>query len=342
MATAEGSSTSSGTEELTTVEGIIERYQLQGPHATVVMQLSLAGQVGDDRIARWHARRTELTHLGARPAALGRLDDLVSALDGRGQTVLLTANETSAAHCWLIDHDTTPFTQVGDHPALLPAIAELSDRAPVIAAIVDHLGAGIHRVDHLDIVGLGVVKGEHVQTHRHTGGDQAGYQRRADAVYERNAETIAQQITDVAVEHHATLIVLTGDDREVAAVEQHLDVHRFAVRSAQAGSRHEADAVTRIHAAATAQALTERQRHIEAAVEELRRALGQHSLGVEGHDVTIQAIGEARVATLFIDRTNQLNDADATARDTLIFGGRVLVVDDLGVADGIGALLRYD
>ena len=342
------------THELTTVHDVVERYQLDGPHASVVMLLPTPGEVGDDLSTRWNARRTQLAHAGAGADALDHLDRAVRSIDPRGEMVLLTANGDGAAHCWLVDHDVEPMVHVGEFPALLHAVDELIDRAPVVAAIVDRVGADIYCVDHLDIAAAGSVTGDEVETQiiggrgapagrsgGHTGNERDTYQRHADVVYERNADMIARALTEQAVASSARLIVLTGDDREVAAVGQHLDAHRFTVRPVQAGARNDARSMERLHHAVLDESSTQRRARRADAVGELRRALGQHSLGVEGNVATIEAVREGRAATLFLDRAMLTEGADEIARDALLHGGDVVVADDLGVADGIAVLLRY-
>ncbi len=270
--------------ELAAVADVIERFQRPGPHATVVMQFPPPGQVGDDRMVRWHVRRSELVDAGASDASLAHLDVLVDGLDPRGETVLLSADDDDAAFCWLIDHTVGHLAHVGPCPALLAALDELIDRSPIIVAVVDHLGAELFELDHLDLTEIGSVEGDHIQTHRHKGGDQSGYQRRAEGVYERNADTIARQITEHAVHANAHLVVLTGDDREAAIVTDHLDTHRFTVVSVQAGARHDPHLAERLRGAAIEQSLTHRQARRAAAVAQLREELGRHALGIEGRD----------------------------------------------------------
>ncbi len=328
-------------DELVGVDEILARYQRSGPHATVVMEFPAPGQVGDDRAVRWHVRRAELVDAGAGDGALAHLDALVGALEPRGETVLLTADDADAAFCWLTDRTVDHLARVGPCPSLLAALAELTDRSPVIVAVVDHLGADLFELDHLDLVEIGSVKGDHVQTHRHTGGDQAGYQRRAGAVYDRNADTVARQIAEHAVAAGAHLVVLTGDDRETGAVMGHLDTHRFTVVTVQAGARHDPHIAERLRQAAFEQSQNDREMRRDTAVAHLREELGRHALGVEGRDATSTAITEGRVATMFVDRAAAPDDADTLARDTLLHGGTVVVADDLGVADAVAGILRY-
>lgn len=332
----------SATHELSGVDGILARYQRPGPHATAIMQFPAPGQAGDDRMVRWHVRRSELVAAEADDDALAHLDALVDTLEPRGEWVLLTADMTDATFCWLADHTLGHLTHVGSHPAMLAALDELTDRSPVIVAVVDHLGADLFELDHLDLAEIGSVKGDHVQTHRHTGGDQAGYQRRAEAVYERNADTIARQITAHAIHAGARLMVLTGDDRETATVTEHLDTHRFTVVTAQAGARHDPHVTERLRRAAIDRSLEDRRRRRTESVDRLRQELGRHALGVEGRTATAAAISEGRVAITFIDRIVSAGDTDELARDTLVSGGTVVVSADLGVVDGIAAIVRYN
>ncbi len=328
-------------DELMGVDDLLARYQRSGPHATVVMEFPAPDQLGDDRAVRWHVRRSELVDAGAGEFALDHLDALVASLEPRGETVLLTADDADAAFCWLTDCTVAHLARVGPSPALLAALGELSDRSPVIVAVVDHQGADLFQLDHLDLAEIGSVRGDHVQTHRHTGGDQAGYQRRADAVYDRNADAVARQIAEHAVAARAHLVVLTGDDREAGAVTDHLDTNRFTVVAVQAGARHEPHLAERLHHAAFEQSLIDRRARRDTAVAHLREELGRHALGVEGRDATSAAITEGRVATMFVDRAAAPDDADTLARDTLLHGGTVVVADDLGVADAVAGLLRY-
>lgn len=328
--------------ELTTVADIVDRYQRPGPHATVVMMIPTPGQVGEDLAVRWHVRRTELVHEGATDSALNHLDRAIETIEPRGAMAVLTANDDDAALCWLLDHEVVAMTSVGDRPRLLAAVDELAGRSPVAAAVVDHLGADLYRIDHVEIAERGSVKGDHVQTHRHTGGDQAGYQRRADAVYHRNADMIAKAVASQAAADAAHLIVLTGDDREIADVIEHLDTHRFSVVAVQAGARHEAGTPARLAAAANEALLADRHRTRAGDVDDLRRALGQHSLGAAGRRTIADAIREGRVATLLLDRGALPDDADRLAGDALLYGGRVVLANDLGATDGVGAILRYD
>lgn len=329
------------TYELASTDDVLARYQRPGVHATVVMEFPTPGQVGDDRMVRWHVRRSELVDAGATTASLEQLDALVRGLEPRGETVLLSADDTDAAFCWLIDRTVDHLAHVGPCPALLAAYDELADRTPVVIAVVDHLGADLFRLDHLDLTEIGSVQGEEVEIDPQVRGDQAGYQRRVQVVYDRNADTMAREITEHAARAEARLVLLTGDDREVRAVTDRLDTHRFTVVGVQAGARRDLDLTARLRQTAIEQSLTDRQTRRDAAVARLHEELGRHALGVDGRDATAAAAAEGRVATIFVDRSAAPDDTDSLLRDTLLHSGNAVVADDLRVTDGVAAILRY-
>ncbi|RLE21960.1 MAG: hypothetical protein DRJ50_08405 [Actinobacteria bacterium] len=337
---------SSGTTnivELKTVADIVDRYQCPGPHATVVMRVMVPGVRGQDRKTRRHALQNNLAHHDADEAVIRNIGNTLESLDPRGVHVLMTANAQSAAFCWLTDHEVPAATRVDSTPALLPALSELSERAPAIGAIIDHVGADMFELGHLELVEVGSIEGDDLSTDRRIGGDQAGYQRRAESIYERNAGLIAKRLSEHAERVKAKIIVLTGNDREVASVEHHLGHNQFAVSTVHAGARHDEAAPDRLHEAARDATLTERLRIWNEAVGRLAEELGQHDLAVAGHDKTLEAIGEGRIRTLFLDlgMLDEMSDADSIARDALLLGSDVVVARDLGVADGVAGLLRY-
>ena len=301
------------------------------------------GVRGQDRQTRRHALQDDLRQHGADDVVASNIDAALAALEPCGLHVLLTANAESAAFCWLTDYEVPSAIRVGPTPALLPALAELSDRAPVVGAIIDHLGADLFELGHLDLVEIGSVEGEDLSTDRHVGGNQDSYQQWVNTVYERNADLIAKHVSEHAERARARVVVLTGTHNEVASVEQRLGNHRFAVSTVNAGDRNDKAAPGRLDEAAREAALTERSRRRNEAVEKLAQELGQHDLAVAGYDETVKAISESRVETLFIDpgKLDEGSDADSLARDALLFGGGVVVAPDLQSADGVAGLLRF-
>lgn len=329
--------------ELTSVAEVADRYRRRGPHATVVLRRSIPGQLGDDPSTRWHARRNELRHAGADDEALDQLDSLVESLDPRGEMVLLSTDGVDAVFCWLIDQDVPPSVHVGPTPALLPALVELTDRAPLIAAVIDRIGADLYSFAHLDLVDLGAVTGERVQTHRHDLGDQAGFERRNNELWERNAELVAGEVSDRVARTHASVVVLTGDDRQVAAVDRHLDHHHLTIQRVAAGSRHEPTTPERVLQAAIEQSLAARVARRNDSVARLLHEVGTAGLATVGAPDTATALGEGRVDTLFLTNAATVPDAavDALVDQCLGFGGRIIVCDEVPARDGVAGLLRY-
>jgi hypothetical protein len=329
--------------ELKTVTDIADRYQCPGPHATVIMRVVLPGVRGDDRQTRRHALQDDLRHHGADDAMIGHIDDALESLDPRGLHVLLTANAESGAFCWLTDYEAPSGIRVNAMPVLLPVLTELSDRAPVICALVDNIGADLVELGHVDLVGIDTVAGEEDSTERYGGRNRDGYDRWANEVHNRNADLIAKHLSDHADRAKARIVLLSGNDGEISSVEHHLGHHRFAVSTVQAGARHDKEAPDRLREAAGEAAQSERTKRRDERVGRLRQELGQHDLAVAGHDKTLEAINEGSVETLFLDagKLEEMGDSDAIAKDALLFGGDVVIAPDLPTDDGVAALLRY-
>ena len=331
------------TVELKTIADVADRYQCSGPHATVVMRVVKPGVRGDDRETRRHALQDDLRHQGADDAMISHIDNALESLDPRGLHVLLTANAESGAFCWLTDYDAQSEIRVGAMPALLPALAELTDRTPVICAIIDNIGADMFQLGHLDLVGIGTVTGEEDSTERYGGRNQDGYDRWANEVHNRNADLIAKHLSEHAQRAKARIVVLSGNNGEISSVEHHLGHHQFTVSTVQAGARHDKEAPDRLHEAAREADRAERLQRRNERVGRLEQELGQHDLAVAGHDTTLEAIKEGSVETLFLDigKLDDIGDADSIAKDALQFGGDVVIAPDLPTDDGVAALLRY-
>lgn len=336
--------------ELADVRSVHERYQRPGPHTTVVMPIPTPGDPRNDLTVRWHATRNDLAHRGAREASLQRLDELISAIEPRGRMALLTADDESAAWCWLARTPTPELLRVDTLPALLPALAEAAHRGPILGAVIDRVGADVVGIEHLELTSLSTVIGEEEHVHRGAPGgwSQARYQRHSELVWERNAALVATELAARAEVLGTDLVVITGDERATALVAEQLTAHpELRVRRVEAGGRHEPGSPSRLHEAA----LAERQSDIEARHAELltrlAEELGQNDLATSGAVKTLEAIATDRVGTLFVDLDHALGtsveagESDAIARAALDHGAEVVVTSKLDVLDGIAALLRF-
>ncbi len=335
--------------ELTTMAAIATRYQLPGPHVTVVVPLPTPGTVGDDLGVRWSSTRADLHHLGASAQAVQHIDAVLASRHRRGRSLLVTATEVDAAFTWLA-FDIEPTMHVGPLPALVPAIGQVTtSSSPTIAAVVDRVGGDLYVIDAFDIAPIDSVDGEDEQIHKAaTGGwSQKNHQRHSEVIWDRNAALVASTISTHAAHHGdhqaAGAIVLTGDDRAVGLVERHLAAHHVSnVTRHHAGGRHEPGTVARVQSVALDERSRRSGERCATQLAELREELGQHDRAVGGSIPVLEAITENRVRTLFVDIDRGRADphVDALVGATLAHGGDVVVGPDFDIRDGIAALLR--
>ena len=349
MATSRTTPTTVAASALARLTDVRSRYELSGPHTTVVVPVPLPGTVGDDFDLRWKATKADLRHLGASESAIDHMDAIVASTARRGHSLLLTANDDSAASCWL-SLEVEPVMTVGALPALIPVVWQLTTMtALTIAAAVDRIGGDIYSVDAFDVRQLTTVDGDDEQIHKAASGGGAGawsqqrHQRHSEVVWERNAALVAAEIETQVSSLGADAILLSGDDRAVALVESHLAGSPVdAVAPTQAGGRHEPGTAERLRTAVL------EERHERAAVEiakdvqRLREELGQNDRAIDGSVHVLEALGENRVGTLFVDAVEGrlVDNVDALIRSALAHGARIVITPELDVRDGIAAHLR--
>lgn len=334
---------------LTTMTDVRNRYELPGPHVTVIVPVPIPGAIGDDFDLRWKATKNDLHRLGASERAVGHMNTIVASTERRGHPLLLTANEDSAVACWL-GFDIDPVATVSSLPALVPAIRQLTtESSSTVAAAVDRIGGDVYSVDAFDITHVATIDGEDEQIHKAASGGGSGgwsqqrHQRHSEVLWERNAALVAAEIKAQVTSIDADAILLTGDDRAVSLVETDVLHERVeAVVHRQVGGRHEPGTVERLRTAVVEERRERMAAAIASDVQRLREELGQHDRAIDGSIQMVEAIAENRVGTLFIDAVEGCREdsVDAIVRAALAHGARVVVGSDLAVRDGIAALLR--
>ena len=335
--------------ELTTIAHIRSRYEMNGPHATAVLDMPMPGTSGDDAGVRWRAARAELLRLGTSAVAIRHMDDVIAQTHRRGHPLLVTANEAGAAICWL-GFDIESSTELGALPALLPTLHQAAlAPVPVIGAAIDRIGADVHTIGAFDVLKSLSVDGddEHVHKAASGGWSQARHQRHSEVIWERNAELVAIAITQAVKDADAHEVVLTGDNQAVRLVAQRLASLRAArVVRKQAGGRHEPGTPDRLTVAASEVRVAFHDQATGVAVANLREELGQHDRAVAGWISVLEALNDHRVRSLFVDLldSRQNPQVDSTIHAAFRHGANVVVGDDLDVCGGIAALLSrpYD
>lgn len=344
---AESTTATSGA--LNTIDQIRDRYELPGPHVTATLRVPSPEAVDDDLTTRWRSLERELLGLGASRRSTGLLDELLGSMDRSkdrsGRTLLVTANDESAASAW-IGHDLNASIHIGALPALVPALHQaLPGRTSTIVAAIDRTGADIFLVDAIDIDLIRSVEAEdeRVDGAASDGRSSARNQRHRELVWERNASLVARILDDEAVLRGADEVVFTGADGEVRLVEAEFAGGTVGSVVRLAGvDRHEPGTPERLRAAALDFRSARSRDLTDRALAELREELVRHRRAVAGSNQVHEAITEQRVATLFIDLDagRHSHHVDATVRAALTHGVDIVTGTGFEVRDGVAAIIK--
>jgi len=357
-------------------------YAVEGPVASVYLDTTRSVEKAAHQIElRWRALRSQLAEQGAQEATLTAMDAVVGQDVGvagqHGQAVFAAAGRV------LLDHQlpAPPRREIAAwHPLphAMPLVAQMTDAAPYLLIIADRLGADIraygeygdpvaeHRVNADDFPLRKVATG---------GWKHLKIQHAAENTWSENAEKVADDVTVLADQLGARILIAAGDVRARELLRRHLpDRLRGLLADVDEGGRA---------AGSSAQALERRVQTLVAqtAAQEtfdvldiFARERGEHDRAVEGLAATVAALRRAQVQTLVLR-----DDPSSTARlwagpDALQLGTDRAEVADLGVdspyqaradevllralvgsaagvtivpgdepqlADGVGAVLRY-
>ncbi len=266
----------------------------------------------------------------------------------------------------------------GPAPHLLPVFRALRDRSSYLLAEVDRTGADVALVDAFGATDQSLeIHGSHDVVHKVPGGQtsQRRIQARAEDSWERNAAEIAGALDGLVSRHHPAVVFLAGDPVTVAdllaAAGRRLAELAVVLRSG--GRADGASSAARDHELRAALSDRERSRRRDL-LDRFGAAEGRQEDALQGFDDVLDAARRAQVQELFLhddpsstrlvwvgDDPLQLagnradvvsmgiakpvqTRADAALAWALVHsdaGVTLLDPDDLTLADGVGALLRW-
>lgn len=211
--------------------------------------------------------------------------------------------------------------QVEHVPDLTPLFRHRPDDFPYVVAEVGRDGGEI-RLQYASRVHPGdehQVEGETEHLNKVPGGgwSHARWQRHTEDVWRRNTEQVADQIDKVVAESGAQLVVLAGDMRARALVEEQLakatrallsvvDANTRAEGSKSAGLDHQVEE-------RVAEVVARRQQELlERLTEQQHRP---EPTAVSGIEPVVSALQQARAETLLIDDTHLKEEQELLALD---------------------------
>lgn len=331
-------------------------YNNDGPFATVYLEGRAPGEdAGQHMRLRWKALRERLASDGATDGALQALDEaLARELPGEEHANgrVLVSSEAGL----LLDEPWDAALGAGDaaHWTVLPELSamvrEEARSIRELVVIADQEGAQVrrdvvaeqHETRELDAE---TVEGSATSgVHKPRGGALAHnrIQRHADENLVRNAKDIASHVAEVAAKFRPRVLVLAGTTPARAALREQLHSDLIAITiETDRGGRDENASDEALTEELLRIAQEESTRSAEQTAEELESGLA-HERAVTGYEAVAHAAEMGAVATLLLeDQVPASRESFLLKACTDIDASVKLVSYGTGLADGVGALLRF-
>jgi hypothetical protein len=186
-------------------------YDQRGPWCSVYLSTARDEPQAEHAIElRWRDLRGRLAELGAPARDLRAVDGEVGSdrgVPGRHGQALFAAHGAVALARELRAPVTGSIAVYGELPDLVPLLAASRDLGPHVLVFVDHSGADV------EVHGRGSEPAD-----ERVDGPQDRHRRRAESTWQDNARAVAARVGQIAKEHAAGVVALSGDARMRAAV----------------------------------------------------------------------------------------------------------------------------
>lgn len=354
--------------------------QEEGPFLTLYLPTDPEIEKAAQRtLALWKSARNELEgkSKGVPVELLDGIDPLIPGAHQNGRCLALVAR--AGAGPVHVEHgpQAPPTTRAtwAPLPALIPILEWRQLQTPHVLVLADRAGADLIAFQGEETVARRTAdKEEHVLSKSAPGGwSQRRFQQRAENTWEDNAEMVAEELSRLAKQIDAALVVAAGDVRALEMLEKALPQEVAAIFRTIPGGRGAGTDRDEMEKEARRQVDILLDEETGQVLDRFREEIGQRDLAVQGAGPTLEALSRAQVDTLLVydhpeddrtawfgldpipvgaaessltelgvDRRSEGRLVDVLVRATLGTGAGVRVIPGgSGVTDGVGALLRW-
>lgn len=314
-------------------------YDHDGPFVSVHLDVSRNTEDAPQQLdARWTTARHTLEHAGVSEALVDRIGDFVrEPVDLPGEvrrTLVASADE-------VLFTDTVPGSSswpetvsCGALPDLAGWLQQVDGQISFLLVLADREGADLelHSAVTRAPDAQSQISGETLHLHKFKGGgwSHKRFQQRSDNTAEGNARQVADEIRGLVARHRPRVVVLAGEERARAMLQETLpglpcEVHQVEAGGRAAGSSDEA--LWEEVGVLLARLGAEDQEQLTGRLDE-RRGQGQGAaLGV---DPVLEAFVKRQVDTLLLDLQRARDHAVKPARfPGLVLPGAAAGADEL-------------
>jgi hypothetical protein len=225
---------------------IQDLYAHSGPFVTVHMDVSRNTEDARQQLdARWSTVSRELNDAGVDRALVDQIESRVreqTEVPGEARRTIVAAGGEIVFDDVRAGHTIWPeTTSVGPLPDLAGWLHQVDGQVPFVLVTADREGADIdvYRAMSKPDAAHQEVHGETLHIQKVPQGDwaQKQFQQRSENVWQKNAREVADAVRTACAEQRPRLVVLAGDDRARAEINDALEGLQCDVEQVDAGGR---------------------------------------------------------------------------------------------------------
>ena len=258
-------------------------------------------------LTRWRDIRRSLEGRGVATRTLDHVDEQIRVpthVAGKHGRVLVVGPEGVVIDRVLAQPPVADAGTLGVDPFALAAVAD--DTVAYLLAEIDRTGADLTLQQHALMEyeagdELDSVEGEHdvINKVRRAGMASRRLQSRAEDSWERNAETVAGELSRIVSERHPELLLLTGDVRAVSLVRERLSSEAAAIATVLDGGSRSAGVNEQAFDRKLGEALDIfRARRREEVLDRFRQEEGREGTATQSMDDVVTALARGQVEEL--------------------------------------------